>query len=121
MPIRLAWEAVKMMDNNRIHDVDEEEPYNSDREVLIRTLVSSATAGATASIIANRSELLTEVLDYLFLIALSLIGRQLGLWFAYRTITPEAQLLSLRTCLYGFLTVLLSTSGGLLYLILKLR
>ncbi len=109
-----------MVDDNRIHDVEEEDLYDSDHEVLIRTLATSASLGVAAPIISKRAELLEGLLDYLFLIAFSLLGRQLGLWFAYRKITPESKLLSLRTCLYGLLTALLSASGGSLYLVLKL-
>jgi|GEM_PF-6552939 len=108
-----------MMDENRTRDTEEEEPY-TEREVLIRTIAASAAIGAAAPIIAKRTELLEQPSDHLFLIVFSLLGRQMGLWFAYRTITPETRLPSFRTVFCSLLTALLSASGGALYLILKL-
>ena len=109
-----------MMGDNRMREAEKEEPHDTEHEQLIRTIATSATAGVVVPIFANRAELLERFSDYLFLIVFSLLSRQLGLWFAHRTITPETRLLSFRTFFYGLLTLLLSASGGLLYLILKL-
>lgn len=109
-----------MVDDDRIHDVEKEEHHDIDHEELIRALATSGSLSVVTPIIAKRAVLLEGLLEYLFLIAFSLLGWRLGLWFGYRNITPESKLLSLRTFFYGFLTILLSASGGVLYLVLKL-